>query len=297
MALISQQDGEAISLPPELILYVRNLNEPIEKYSPYFDALLIRRRDHEAFFRDLKDFRCQAHVIALLTDPHGQQPQSTPEAETPKVDLKQMYRHCSKVFLASRFAHPWCRKTPSKDGWFRAEWPGRTKKQSEAKRKEEERLHKLLVPIWCGFRVRMMPNQEQLDSFLAKEAERNARLPIQLPAEDVETRAASTAVDKRLDSSVGPGEEATIAAETEDARSESQNKRRQTIGEVPRRFNAEAYVMEDDERAYEELRERSQEDEGAAAAAKLFVGFAATSFLAENRRARKYLLKKLNKKK
>jgi hypothetical protein len=295
MALISQQDGEVISLPPELVLYIRNLNEPIEKYSPYFDALLIRRRDHEAFFLDLKDYRCQAHVIALLTD-NNEQPRPHGE-ETPKTDLKQMYRECSRVFLASRFAHPWCRRTPSKDGWFKAEWPGKTKKQSEAKRKEEERLHKLLVPIWCGFRVRMMPNQEQLDSFLAKEAEKNTRLPIQMSAEDVELSGASTAVNKWLESSVGHDQETPISTEVEDSHSESQIKRRQTIGEVPRRFNAEAYVMEDDEKAYEVVREKNQDEEGAAAAAKLFVGVAATSFLAENRRARKYLLKKLNKKK
>lgn len=173
---------------------------------------------------------------------------------------------------------------------MKAEW-GNIKKQSDGKRKEEERLHKLLVPIWCGFRVRMTPTQEQLSKFLVKEEERRKRIPIQME----ETQTKNEAVNRWLDSSVGH-EVQTASSGLEDSNRDSGKQRRQTIGEAPVRFDAEAYVMEDDERAYQEVNNSSQGNEGAAAAAKLFVGVAATSFLTSNPRARKYLMKKLKKK-
>ena len=268
----SPRDGQSLDLPPELISYVKSLNEPIEKYSPYFDALFIRPRNHRAFFQDLKDFRCQGHVIALLT--------SSP----PQSELNELYRSCSRLFLESRFAHPWCRTTPLSEGWSKAEW-GRIKKQSEAKKKDEERLHKLLVPIWCGFRVRMMPTEEQLERFLLREKESQAKIPIKLgfsePAKkliDFTEQKSPEACESELDSSLS---------------GEAKISRPQTSADAPTRFNAEAFVSEDDDRTYEQR--PSRDDDGAATAGKIFFGVAATSFLESNPRARKYLWKKLQK--
>jgi hypothetical protein len=268
---LSANVGQVHDLPPELIRYVKALSEPIEKYSPYFDALLIQRRNQTAFFQDLKDFRCQDHIIALLTTHDTDQ------------DIKSLYRTCSKSFLGSRFAHPWCRSTPSKEGWFKAEW-GSIKKQSEAKRKEEDRLHRLLVPIWSGFRVRMIPSDEQMEKFLQREKEIRERLPVQLGNFEPEANRV-----KRTDA----GLQEQVRAADGSAEEEMKIKRRQTMGDAPVRFNAEAYVAEEDDRVYEET--PNAEGGGAEAAAKLFVGVAATSFLAKNPRARKYLMKKLNK--
>ncbi|KAI9875644.1 MAG: hypothetical protein M1823_007431, partial [Watsoniomyces obsoletus] len=228
------------------------LSEPIEKYSSYFDALLIQRRSHTAFFQDLKDFRCQEHIIALLTSHDSAQ------------DIKTLYRTCSKSFLGSRFAHPWCRSTPSKEGWFEAEW-GSIKKQSEAKRKEEDQLHRLLVPIWCGFRVRMIPSDEQMEKFLQREREMMERLPVHIG--NFEPQANRV---KRTDAELQKQEPAAAGS----AQEEIKTKRLQIMGDAPVRFNAEAYVAEEDDRVYEET--QNAERDVAEAAAKLFVGVAAT---------------------
>jgi hypothetical protein len=252
----SPRDGQTLDLPPELVLYVRALHEPIEKYSPFFDALFIRRRNHSAFFQDLKDFRSQEHIIALLSD------------QSPDADDKAIYRQCSRLFLESRFAHPWCRTTPGNEGWSNAEW-GKIKKQSEAKRKEEEKLHKLLVPIWCGFRVRMIPTDEQMEKFLERERKIQERLPIQL---------GFAQPSKKPDSS-----------------QQTKVPRQPMMREVPPPGgNAEAWVAEEDDRLYDNT--GSTESSGAGTVAKLFVGVAATSWLAQNPRARKYIWKKLQKK-
>ena len=69
----------------------------------------------------------------------------------------------------------------------------------------------------------------------------------------------------------------------------------QSLNEVPSSLhrNAEAFVSEDDDRIYDPR--ASGDSDGAATAAKMFIGVAATSFLAQNPRARRYLWKKLQK--
>lgn len=274
----SPLSGEPLALPTEVVHYVKCLNEPIEKYTPYFDALFIKRRKHTSFFRDLKSFRCQEHVIALLTTP----------SDTPDLDIKALYRQCSKLFLASRFAHPWCRTTPgaTKDAWFKAEW-GNIKKQSEANRKEEERLHRLLVPIWCGFRVRMMPSDEQLESFVEGQRKvKGRRLAGPMGTESL------TDSDAQGESHGADSEPAADVCIDINAVGKTP---RQTMDEIPTspHFNAEAFVSEEDDRIYD--KNTSADSGGASTAAKMFIGVAATTFLAQNPRARKYLWKKLQK--
>ncbi|RMZ91476.1 hypothetical protein DV736_g1295, partial [Chaetothyriales sp. CBS 134916] len=224
------------SLPPELVQYIHALSEPLSIYTRYMDALLIKRSDHAAFFRDLKAFRCQPDIMTLLT---------TPSASTPTFNTREMYLSVTSSFLASRFAHPWCRTSQLKGGWFKAEWSS-FKRQDEARQMEEQKLHKLLVPIWCGF---------------------------------------------RKEDGTGPKQSTNDAKERAEAKSQKQQQ------QPPRRINAEAYCMElgddNDSDGNNTLPVPQQDD--ASAAAKLFVGVAATGFLANNKRARKYLLKKLNK--
>lgn len=92
--IANPHDGQALDLPADLVRYIKCLNEPIEKYSPYFDALLIQRRNHTAFFRDLKDFRSQKYIIALLTTTSD----APPDPTSPGLDIKQLYRSCSRLF-------------------------------------------------------------------------------------------------------------------------------------------------------------------------------------------------------
>ena len=275
----SPLSGESLALPTELIHYIQSLNEPIEKYTPYFDALLIKRRNQPSFFRDLRSFRCQEHVIALLTTP----------SDTPDFDVKVLYRQCSRMFLESRFAHPWCRTTPgaTKDGWFTAEW-GKIKKQSEAKRREEERLHRLLVPIWCGFRVRMMPSDEQLQKFVEREKQIEERRRETLGSDEAVKRGLEGAGER------AEGKDAKPPSSATGRKKGAEEARRQTTDHIPSaQFNAEAFVSEDDDRIHEQY--GNGDNDGAATAAKMFIGVAATSFLAQNPRVRKYLYKKLQK--
>ena len=272
----SSPDGESLDLPSELTHYIKSLNEPIEKYTPYFDALLIKRRHHSAFFQDLKAFRSQDHVIGLL---------KTKNSDT---DIKELYRTVTHVFLESRFAHPWCRTTPgaSKEGWSKAEW-GSIKKQSEGKRKEEERLHKLLVPIWCGFRVRMMPTEEQLMKFREREQKMRRSIPVELERKQGMNKWAD-------DSGTGSDQENQQRVADDLSEEDAKQTRRRAVSDIPTtRFNVEAFVSEEDDQVYEP--HRDTDNDGAATAAKLFVGVAASSFLAKNPRVRKYLWKKLQK--
>ena len=266
MSATTADDGDSLDLPPELIRYIKALNEPMIKYSPYFDALMVKRRDHIAFFQDLKDFRCQPRIMILLT------------SKDEDLDVKALYGECTWLFLESHFAYPWCRSTT--DGWFKAE-QGNPRRQSVAKQKDEEQLYARLLPIWCGFRVRMMPTDEQIEKFLEREERMSARIPIQLgSSEPVETRrctmpppAKSQAIEHLYNDEIAD--------------------RNRPASEVPAKFNAEAFASEEDGRVHEQ---NTGDSEGAAAAAKMFIGVAATGFLAAKPKARKYLWKRLSKK-
>ena len=147
--------NEEATIDPDLYRYIVSLNESPNCYSRFFSALLIPQSSHAEFFVDLKTFREQPVIISILGP-------GTSEA----------YRDCTRTFVTSRFAHPWCRvNSDFKSGWTRASWAGATKKVSKEDKREEERLHRLLVPVWIAFRRRMFPNKEVLDEWLAKDEE------------------------------------------------------------------------------------------------------------------------------
>lgn len=139
-------------------MYITKLNEGSQPYTRFFDALLIKRDQHVRFFRDLKAFREQAQVIATL--------------EKATAD-KTLYKFTTFIYLGSRFAHPWCRKTPMKKAFWRAEWGTIDGKQKDAETaKEEERLHKLLVPIWIIMRSKMFPGEGVVKEWCTEERQR-----------------------------------------------------------------------------------------------------------------------------
>ncbi|KAJ9652133.1 hypothetical protein H2198_008615 [Neophaeococcomyces mojaviensis] len=149
-------------LHPEInedsLLYISSLNEDPKLYTRFFDALLIKRNLHRSLFRDLKAFRQQPQLISLL--------------ENAAKD-KTKYKDVTIIFLGSRFAHPWCRKTPLKKGFWRAEWSMIDGKPKDAEiTREEQRLHKLLVPIWIIMRSKMFPGEEIVKAWCIEEKSR-----------------------------------------------------------------------------------------------------------------------------
>lgn len=145
-------------IEPDCLLYVTSLNEGPQPYTRFFDALLIKRDLHTRFFRDLKAFREQPQLISVL--------------ENATTD-KTLYKSTTLTYLGSRFAHPWCRKTPMKKAFWRAEWGTIDGKQKDSEiAKEEERLHKLLVPIWIIMRSKMFPGQETVTKWCVEERQR-----------------------------------------------------------------------------------------------------------------------------
>jgi len=158
MAVIEDDSILHPEIEADMLLYIRSLNEDHECYTRFFDALLIKRDLHRAFFRDLKAFREQPQVIALL-DKASQD--------------RKIFRDVTNLYLASRFAHPWCRKTPLKKAFWRAEWGNIQGKQRDAEiAREEDRLHKLLVPIWIIMRSRMFPDEDIVKQWCVQERDR-----------------------------------------------------------------------------------------------------------------------------
>lgn len=142
----------------DYLLYITCLNEGHETYTRFFDALLIKRNQHRRFFRDLRGFRELPQVITTLQN---------------AVTDKSLYRTVTSTYLDSRFAHPWCRKTPLKKGFWRSEWGSIEGKPKDAEiAREENRLHKLLVPIWVIMRSRMFPAEEIVKKWCLEERER-----------------------------------------------------------------------------------------------------------------------------
>lgn len=142
----------------DYLFYISSLDEGHEIYTRFFDALLIKRGSHRAFFKDLRDFRQQPRVIHVLQNAN---------------EDRNLYRETTLIYLGSRFAHPWCRKTPLKKGFWRAEWgtiDGKKKDTETAK--EEDRLHKLLVPIWVIMRSRMFPAEDIMKEWCINERAR-----------------------------------------------------------------------------------------------------------------------------
>ncbi|KAK5072655.1 hypothetical protein LTR64_004871 [Lithohypha guttulata] len=170
-------------LHPEIdedhLLYITRLNEGHEVYTRFFDALLIKRNLHRSFFRDLKAFREQPQPISLLD----------------RADQdKKNYKEVTKVYLDSRFAHPWCRRTPLKKAFWRAEWGNIEGKQRDLEIvREEERLHRLLVPIWIVMRSKMFPAEDVLKEWCTEE-----RVRIKRNAENKLTMAALQQHDEQI---------------------------------------------------------------------------------------------------
>ena len=134
-----------------------------------------------------------------------------------------------------------------------------------------------------------MPSDEQMERFIAErsQAEQKERVGLGCGGAGEEwvndTKEEAGARDVRLPSC------ATVS------RDDALETYEQSPNEVPSSLhrNAEAFVSEDDDRIHDSR--ASGDSDGAATAAKMFIGVAATSFLAQNPRARKYLWKKLQK--
>lgn len=257
-------DASDTFVTAELILFVKHLDDTVGNYRRFFNSLLVKQPDHEDLFQDLRHFREQDHIINLLTTPNDN-----------GSDLKELYRECTKQFLASRYAHPWCRNEygQSKPGFF--DTAKSKQKQAEAKQKEDDRFHKLLVPIWIAFRRRMMPTEEELTQFLAgfevKEAERKRALE-----EKRQAQKSHQPLGFAVAQGPNDGQPRSYQESIADTR--------------PTTFNAEAFVTEDEDQVHV-----PQRTEGSQQAAHLFIGVAAASFLASNKRARKYVLRKIKK--
>lgn len=149
-------------LHPEIdadsLLYISALSEDYTNYTRFFDALLIKRTQHRSFFRDLRSFRQQPHIIVLL--------------DQARAD-KTKYKNVTVDFLGSRFAHPWCRRSGLKKGFWRAEWGSIDGKKKDAETdQEEQKLHKLLVPLWVIMRSKMFPGEEIVRNWCNEERSR-----------------------------------------------------------------------------------------------------------------------------
>jgi hypothetical protein len=251
----------------DLQRYVKALDDRVSNYQRFFDGLLVKRPDHDALFHDLRCFREQDHITALLT-----------EHESAERPLKEIYREATRHFLASRFAHPWCR---NEYGTAKHSFLHKSSTKQEEKQKEEDRLHKLLVPIWIPFRRRMMPSPEEMSTFLEQEQQRETQRQEALLRRQIEDQALR---ELENDVNLSDSDEKLVFRKKERGLQHPPNRRNTT------HFNAEAFVSEEDDLIHTgSYRPDSTPDQ----AASLFVGLAATSFLASNKRARKYLLRKI----
>jgi len=245
-------------LDPDGVRYIKALNESHQPYERFFDALLIKRSKHAAFFRDLRAFRQQGHIIRLL-----------------EPGTKESYRECSRQFIDSRFAHPWCRTAPTKDGWVRAEW-GSIRKMSEQGEKDEQKLYGLLLPIWCRFRKIMWPGSDVVNEWIEKEREREAsKSRVGADVERVRWRLGGDCLEDSNGHERGkiPG----------DASGEPRSR-------GPHHRRPELDRLSDDE---EEIIRRDADALAATTAANFLVGMAATGILIKNKRIRNFLRKKM----
>lgn len=158
MVLVEDDSILHPKIDADSFLYISSLNEDHTIYTRFFDALLINRNQHRSFFRDLKAFRQQPHVVVILDQSRENR------AKSKEITL---------TFLGSRFCHPWCRRTPLKKGFWRAEWGTIDGKQKDAEtEQEEQRLHKLLVPLWVIMRSKMFPGEDIVKSWCIEERSR-----------------------------------------------------------------------------------------------------------------------------
>lgn len=244
----SEELDDEPTIDPDLYRYIVSLNESPNCYSRFFGALLIPKSSHADFFADLKTFREQPVIISLL-----------------EPGTSEAYRGCTRSFVASRFAHPWCRvNSEFQSGWTRASWVGATKKVSKEEKKEEDRLHGLLVPIWIAFRRRMFPERAVLEEWLAKEDERQKESTAQTKARTVNN-------------------------------STSQNP--DSGREVPTtdKYPELGFKMGNRDISPSETADSASSASGAATASRMFIGAAFGSYIMRDKRVAKYVKKKLLK--
>ncbi|KAL6249115.1 hypothetical protein RBB50_004178 [Rhinocladiella similis] len=244
-------------IEPKLYRYVTSLDESPACYTRFFDALLIQRDSRAQFFRDLKAFREQPVIITLL-----------------EPGTREGYRTCTQKFVASRFAHPWCRiNSDFKSGWSRATWVGGTKKVSKDDKKEEERLHRLLVPIWIAFQRRMFPDQEVLDEWIAEDDEHQKQVAAKRKARAEERAKAQKETDE------SPGDPTSDTAAT-----------------TTTAFPELGFKLADDATSSSHPTTSPPPASGAATASQVFLGAAIGGFVMSDKRVMKYVKKKLKKK-
>ncbi|KIW92110.1 uncharacterized protein Z519_07094 [Cladophialophora bantiana CBS 173.52] len=244
------EDDDPI-IHPSLQRYIHSLPDSQTNYARFFSALLIPKQSHAQFFIDLKQFREQATIIYLLAP-----------------GTSANYRQVSQKFIGSRFAHPWCRvQSDFGKGWRGASWFGNSggcgPRVDERVRKEQDRLHKLLVPIWIAMRRRMFPGEDVVKEWVAKEDERES-----VAAEEKKKKAAE-AVKAESIKSPPPAAYPELGFAT-------------TNSTTPSRTTMTTTTPQD-----------TMSPEGAAAASKLFLGVAVTGFIMSDKRIQKYVEKKL----
>jgi hypothetical protein len=244
-------------IAPGLYRYICSLDESPTCYARFFDALLIPKSSHAEFMYDLKTFREQPAIIAVL-----------------EPGTKEGYRQCTRAFVGSRFAHPWCRTACDfQAGWARASWAGTTKSLTREEIREEERLHRLLVPIWIAFRRRMTPEQETLEDWVAKDDERQ-RERQSVAQDERKARSSADVAGSQL-------------PEASNRTSSPQQKDYPELGfklgpsrTPPTSTNASS---------------QPSEESAAATASQMFLGAALSGFIMSDKRVKKYMKKHLKK--
>ncbi|EXJ57193.1 hypothetical protein A1O7_07540 [Cladophialophora yegresii CBS 114405] len=258
-------DDEPI-VHPSLQRYIASLPDSHINYMRFFSALLIPKTSQPQFFQDVKQFREQPTIVYLLW-------RGTSES----------YREVSRRFIGSRFAHPWCRvQSDFGSGWHRAQWVGGgngngSGKANEKVKKEEERLHRLLVPIWIAMRRRMFPGDEPVREWVESEDEKEAaaeKEKARVRDEEIEIVPQSKPVV--LAPSPSPSGVQSLGADT-------------TVypelgfATGPRKASTASVASQ-------------PSSPGAEAASKMFLGVAVTGFIMSDKRVKKYVKKKLSKK-
>jgi len=248
--LLEEPEPE-LTISADHLHYIQSLNESPECYARFFDALLIKKSSHADFLRDLKAFREQPVIIRVL-----------------EPGTKEQFRECTKVFLGSRFAHPWCRSSSvHSSGWAKASWAGRTKKLTTEAKKEEEKLHRLLVPIWIAFRRRIFPEQDVLQKWVVEEPERQAAKKADLEAK--EKAEAANAASASNTNNTSPNDYPELGFATVSSSSSAAATRNDT----------------------------PPNNREGAAVGQMFLGVAVSGFIMSDKRVKRYVARKLKKSK
>ncbi|KAL2412796.1 hypothetical protein ABEF95_000865 [Exophiala dermatitidis] len=292
-------------ITPDHLQYIQSLHEPAACYTRFFDALLIPKPSHSDFLHDLQLFRQQPSIIALLQQA-GQ-------------DNKDAYRECTRSFLSSEFADPWgLRRTTNTTAGVsdqacsssapvaRRKWlglgTGRTNKKGKvtatreaeaaeaaaAADREEDRLHRLLVPLWIAFRRRMFPDQLDvvLEEWVVKKQQEQQRSKMDeeeeeeeeessRPADDDDNPTATSSSSKSLPQPSNPSGAPPPAPRYPELGFRSASARTPTTTTEITGSTT-----------------RGQRDgDSSAAASQMFLGVAVTGFLMSDKRVRKYMEK------